>query len=611
MKNILLILILIVISCNSKSQGDDVDLSKKNITYQEIDKETGWKRISLINPHKWGFVNDKNEIVIPFEYDFINPFEHGIAFAKNNNREFFITKKNLRLKGDFEKVDIFSEHLAAVKKNKKWGFINEMGEIVIPIVYDTVDYFRPSGLCAVTKNGKAGFINKSGKEVIPIIYEEASQEMKDANVIVKNKGKWAVFDNSGKQLSDFIYDSFKSGYVTNFSKDAFKRDESTLFENGAALAIIDGKYEFINSQAKAAFPKNKFDSASVFDTFRNAIVKRNGKYGIIKTDGSFKVPLAYDFINYFDDNHAFSEYYNAKKGKVYSIFNRDLKKIAESYEPIYNDFSTDTHSVIIKNLKNKYGMISSRGDLEIPFEYDGLDKLDGTDFFKVSQNKKFGVINKNGSLKIPIIYKSLHPLGDDKALGPNTLFIANDSKIIDLNNVMKISGYNSITPIFNNENKLIVSKNKKFGIIDINKNIILSLEYDKISNWTEYGPRHSKFIVKNGKTGLIDEETFKVTVPPIYDKFRYMNGLIFVKKQNKAGIINEEGKVICDFVFDEIYPDISDFYGINNKEQRIYAKKGNAYFQIDAKGKILRSNLTKESAIKNSEIPEPKPPSKK
>lgn len=309
MRNLFFLFIILLISCNLKSQ-EKSNLSKENISYSEKDEETGWTRVNLHKPNKWGFIDKDSVIVIPFEYNFVNPFENGLAYVKNNGKEFFITKQNLKLHGDFEAINIFSEGLASAKKNEKWGFIDEEGKFVISPKYDEVDYFRPNGLCVVTRNGRSGFINKNGDEIIPIIYDEAYQEMKDKNVIVKKNGKWTVFDNSGNQLSNFIYDSFKRAYVVDFSKDVFKRDASTFFENGAALVEINEKYEFINAKAQAAFPNNKFDSASVFDTFKNAIVKRNGKYGIIKLDGTFKVPLDYDLISYFDDNHSFSEYYN-------------------------------------------------------------------------------------------------------------------------------------------------------------------------------------------------------------------------------------------------------------------------------------------------------------
>ena len=91
-----------------------------------------------------------------------------------------------------------------------------------------------------------------------------------------------------------------------------------------------------------------------------------------------------------------------------------------------------------------------------------------------------------------------------------------------------------------------------------------------------------------------------------------------LKRNGKAGIINEDGKVLCDFTYDEIYPNTSDFYGYTKKKPRIYARKGNSYFQIDVKGKVLKSGLSKETVIENSQGPvvinnqveEPVPPRK-
>ncbi|MBK7505883.1 MAG: WG repeat-containing protein [Bacteroidetes bacterium] len=48
----------------------------------------------------------------------------------------------------------------------KFGFLDNSGKEVIPLIYD--DAFRFSeGLAIVEKNGKSGYIDKTGKEVIP------------------------------------------------------------------------------------------------------------------------------------------------------------------------------------------------------------------------------------------------------------------------------------------------------------------------------------------------------------------------------------------------------------------------------------------------------------
>lgn len=601
MKNALFFLLCFLISCHSNSQK----ISKNEIDYIEKDKETGFFRVHN-KKGKYGYINKDSIIQIPFDYDFINPFDDNLlAYTKNNGKEFYInTKGEIIIPPDYGKLNLFSEGLLSVKKNGKYGFLDPKGKVVIPFDFDETGFFC-QGLCTVSKNDKYGFINKLGEIVVPISYESVGNSHADDIVIASQKGKWGFFNSQGKQISDFIFDKVFSGYNLNIKAPSNLSEVTTYFKNGAVLVFKDNKYEFLNEKIKPAFPDNKFDSASVFDTYQNAIVKRNDKYGMIKPNGEAKIPIEYDFIEYFDSNHNSSEYYNAKKGKIYTIFNRNLKKIGESFEPVYNDFSSDTPTLIFKNLKNKYGMINSEGQILIPFDFDEMFEIEGTEFYRVSKDNKFGVIDEKGKLRIPILYKGIYSLYDkfdDEDLLKKSLFVA-DNKVINIDNQIVIDGYSSITPIFNNHNYFIVSKNKKFGIIDVNKKIILPLEYDEISNWTEYGPRHSKFIVKNGETGLIDHETFKITIPPIYDKFRYLNGLIFAKKQNKEGIINEEGKILCDFIYDEIYPNLDDFYRYDNHEPRIYAKKRNLYLQINAEGKVLKSNLTRKFVFDNAEIP--------
>lgn len=595
MRNVFFLLFLFLLSCESKSQ-EKLDLSKKNISYAVEDEETNWIRVKLHNPNKWGFISKDSVVVIPFEYDFVNPFKNGLAYTENGKEKFFINRRNLRLKGDYEEVRMFSEGLAAVRKNKKWGFIDEKGEQVIPIIYNEIGYFRHNGLCYAMKNEKSGFINKKGEDIIPIIYEDAVSERLDDIVIVKNNGKWAFFNNQGKQLSDFIYnDVFRTDHY-DFSRNVSERSLSTFFKNGAALVLKDKKYEFLNEKIEPAFANNKFDSATVFDAFKNSIVKRSGRYGIIKPNGEFKVPLEYDFIEPYDTHHGkYSEYYNARKGKIFDIYNKNLKKIGEALKPIYNDFSISTPTLIYKNINEKYGVVDWEGNILIPFEYDGLSKIDGIPFLIVKKRNFYGIVSSTGQTKIPIKYKEIgevYDKFDDKKKRDKLLFVA-DGKIVNINNKTLIDGYTSIIPIYYNHNKLIVSKNNKFGIIDIDNKVLLSLEYDEISNWVEYGPGKKHFIKKNGKYGLIEDETFKILIPPIYNKFFHAQGLIFASKDGKAGILNTNNEELCPFIFDEVKP--HKYFGYyNNQNRKFYAKKAKKFYQISVDGKILQEISEKE-----------------
>lgn len=196
-------------SCYSK-------LANNNIT-QNL--ENDYRYMIEVNG-KYGFINQKGEVVIKPQYDCVGNFSEGLAEVdkakgtKDKNGGFpcycygFIDKngklvikfsKETTMRGEFseglaaimEKVDgktkigfinksgqtvikpqfdeayDFSENLAAVKINDKWGYINSNGEFVIKPIYDDAGSFS-GGLGVVHYQDKYGAINKKGEYVIPL-----------------------------------------------------------------------------------------------------------------------------------------------------------------------------------------------------------------------------------------------------------------------------------------------------------------------------------------------------------------------------------------------------------------------------------------------------------
>ena len=62
----------------------------------------------------------------------------------------------------YDKAWSFSEGLANVKLNDKWGFIDKTGKEVIPIKYDDA-YSFSRGLALVKLEGKYFYINPKGE----------------------------------------------------------------------------------------------------------------------------------------------------------------------------------------------------------------------------------------------------------------------------------------------------------------------------------------------------------------------------------------------------------------------------------------------------------------
>jgi hypothetical protein len=87
--------------------------------------------------------------------------------------------------------------MAWVRQDKKFGFINIKGELVIPMVYDWVGNFN-EGLVAVATDRKYGFINKENQLVIPQKYDKAYTYSKGRGIIRLN-GRIGYVDKDGNE----------------------------------------------------------------------------------------------------------------------------------------------------------------------------------------------------------------------------------------------------------------------------------------------------------------------------------------------------------------------------------------------------------------------------
>jgi len=147
---------------------------------------------------KWGFINSKGEMKIPFQYDWVSSFgefgfNQNIAIAKANiikdrNPMFTPSKTALiNIKGDtiavYGFISPITNGLSIVNNGFSfknvgrslssseglWGCINKKGKEIIKCKYDLMYPFY-NNISFVRKNGLWGCINKKGKEIIECKY---------------------------------------------------------------------------------------------------------------------------------------------------------------------------------------------------------------------------------------------------------------------------------------------------------------------------------------------------------------------------------------------------------------------------------------------------------
>jgi hypothetical protein len=161
---------------------------------------------------RWSFI-DKTGLPVRalsgFE-DAMN-FSAGLAAVRVGNKWRFIThegKKNFDL--EFAKVSDFNEGLAAVQEeeNGKFGFIDSFGNYAIRPVFDDARPFS-EGLAAVRVNGRWGYVDKKGELRIPNNYPFLADEfsgglaavsdpVRGAKMYINADGKPQFFKSSKK-----------------------------------------------------------------------------------------------------------------------------------------------------------------------------------------------------------------------------------------------------------------------------------------------------------------------------------------------------------------------------------------------------------------------------
>lgn len=141
----------------------------------------------------YGFVSEKDKIIVECKYSFVYPFDH-------------------------------QSNLAAVRdKNNKWGFINKFGELVIPHIYDAVNDIFVDGKNFVINDDYLILIDKNGVELRKIYgYNYIIPKLKENEIIAYNgiKQQFDAYDFYGNLL---IEDCFGK---TNMSKKEYARFRS-------------------------------------------------------------------------------------------------------------------------------------------------------------------------------------------------------------------------------------------------------------------------------------------------------------------------------------------------------------------------------------------------
>ena len=309
--------------------------------------------------------------------------------------------------------------------------------------YKIVSFDSQKGFISVSRNGHEGIIDMTGKLIVPCDYYE----------ITINDGYFVVWGGEKNEYNEISLD--KQGVIDFNGKVIVKCIYDWAdYNDGVGCASFDGKQFFFDKTGqKLSLPTTNLEGECFHEgllRIRTEGTIEEQKYGFMDKTGKVVIPCIYTDANHFVE------------GGVASV----SKNV---------------------NMRKKWGLIGTKGNIVAPFEYDNSINFDSysSEYSSTSKNGKCIYINKKGR-EFPF----------------SLLFSPNEdtSKL------------------------LVFCMNNKYGCIDRNGNIVVPCQYNRIMSFQE-GAAVVEKVQPNGKTlkGFINDSG-KLFVPCIHQELKGLRG---------------------------------------------------------------------------------------
>lgn len=265
---------------------------------------------------KAGYVFRNGKNLTPFQFDVAGDFKDGYAIVSLEEKYGMIDLSGrYSIQPAFEElVRVDRSLVKALNDAGQWGVLSLRGDTIVAFQYDHIGEYRLNR-ALVVKGVKCGFVNEKGMLVVPVNFQFASVMKSDGCFkngfqTTKLKGKPVVIDTSGnvyafsgaEAIGEYnggllpVMKNKKWGYVDlqNKTKIAPKYESAAAFVNGLAKIRLKKQYGVIDTLgAVVVIPA--YDDLEI--TGFGIVVKKEGKKGLLRLDGSFFLACEYDSID--------------------------------------------------------------------------------------------------------------------------------------------------------------------------------------------------------------------------------------------------------------------------------------------------------------------------
>ena len=378
-------------------------------------------------------------------------------FGKNKIADISINQVSQELAAATKKYDElyeFHEGLARVCKDKKFGFIDKLGNEIISCKYDDAkDYDK--GISIVTLGDKKGAINQQGDMVIPCKYDNIN--------LCKDDSLAAAFIN---ETSGFI--DLEGNVVVPFDYEY-----CGTFSEGLADVRKNGLIGFVNRNGKLVIPckyNNLYNDCGFSEGMVGVSI--DGKWGYIDKNGNIIIPFQTGLTGAPFSSGLSMRYRTKKNGSLIvhetaceGAFIYKNGELATDFFETQNIEGFREGYCTIKDKNGWEGLMDSQGEFTIPCKYSFIANGFDDKYVLIGINNKKGFAEKaTGKIVIPPIYE------------------------------INYSGWSF------NEGLIPVKKDGRYGYINEHNQIVIPFNYDDAFEFSE----GFAVVQRYGKYGYVD-----------------------------------------------------------------------------------------------------------
>lgn len=193
---------------------------------------------------------------------------HSMSYNSKTNSDFYVVdKKGSKVSGNYDAISI-AESRYIVRKGNTYGLITKQGKEIVPTeCLNVID--ANSGLFGIkASNGKFGYVDENGKTIIPLVYDDGSAFVGNYAVVSKAPEgslvkKSGVIDKSNNIVIPLCYDKV-CGYVDNDGRlqvwvadgETYSKVDNSSIGDATSLRLSATDYTDMQNTAIGVVVKN-------------------------------------------------------------------------------------------------------------------------------------------------------------------------------------------------------------------------------------------------------------------------------------------------------------------------------------------------------------------